>query len=82
MSGFRADHKTARVRPSPNYGERKDGKSVNTIILHYTGMVSGEAAEDAAEQVAEVLVQAPDDDAVPPGAGGAQSETEPGEESP
>jgi O-antigen/teichoic acid export membrane protein len=43
---------------------------------------SGEAAEDAAEQVAEVLVQAPDDDAVPPGAGGAQSETEPGEESP
>ena len=46
MSKFKADHKTARVRPSPNFGERKDGKSVNTIILHYTGMVSGEAAED------------------------------------
>ena len=46
MSGFRPDHKMARVRPSPNFGERKDGKSVNTIILHYTGMVSGEAAED------------------------------------
>ena len=43
---------------------------------------SGEAAEDAADQVAEVLVQAPDDDAVPPGAGGAQSESEPDEESP
>lgn len=46
MSEFRPDHKTARVRPSPNFGERKDGKTINTIILHYTGMVSGEAAED------------------------------------
>lgn len=46
MSGFRADHRTARVRPSPNFGERKDGKAVNTIILHYTGMISGEAAEE------------------------------------
>ena len=46
MSEFKADHKTARVRPSPNFGERKDGKSVNTIILHYTGMITGEAAED------------------------------------
>ncbi len=46
MSEFRPDHKTARVRPSPNFGERKNGKTVNTIILHYTGMVSGQAAED------------------------------------
>lgn len=46
MSHFRPDHKTARVRPSPNFGERKDGKTINTIILHYTGMVTGQAAED------------------------------------
>ena len=46
MSTFRADHKSAHVRPSPNFGERKDGKSINTIILHYTGMVTGQAAED------------------------------------
>ncbi|MGL4488443.1 MAG: peptidoglycan recognition protein family protein [Rhizobiaceae bacterium] len=42
----RADHRTATVRPSPNFGERKDGKSISAIILHYTGMVSGIAAED------------------------------------
>lgn len=46
MSAFRQDHKAARVRPSPNFGERKDGKQINTIILHYTGMITGEAAED------------------------------------
>ena len=46
MSLTRADHRTATVRPTPNFGERKDGKQVNAIVLHYTGMVSGKAAED------------------------------------
>jgi N-acetylmuramoyl-L-alanine amidase len=46
MSLTRADHKTATVRPSPNFGARNDGKTVRAIILHYTGMVSGRAAED------------------------------------
>jgi N-acetylmuramoyl-L-alanine amidase len=34
------------VRASPNFGERKDGKRINAIILHYTGMKTGIAAED------------------------------------
>ncbi len=46
MSLTRPDHRTARVRPSPNFGERKDGKAIDAIILHYTGMISGVAAED------------------------------------
>ena len=29
--------------PSPNFGERR-GRAVDALILHYTGMVSGEAA--------------------------------------
>jgi N-acetylmuramoyl-L-alanine amidase len=28
----------AKVHPSPNHGERKDGKSVTALVLHYTGM--------------------------------------------
>lgn len=43
---FSADYKSARVRPSPNYGERRDGIDPDTIILHYTGMASAKAAED------------------------------------
>lgn len=46
MSLMRPDHRTARVRATPNFGDRKDGKTVRAIILHYTGMVSGKAAED------------------------------------
>ena len=46
MSLTRADHRGAQVRPSPNFGERKEGKKVTTIILHYTGMISGKGAED------------------------------------
>ena len=46
MSLVRADHRSAEVRASPNFGARKDGKAVTTLILHYTGMVSGKAAED------------------------------------
>jgi N-acetylmuramoyl-L-alanine amidase len=43
---FKADHRGAKVRPSPNFGARKDGKKVSFIILHYTGMKSGQGAED------------------------------------
>ena len=46
MSLERPDHRSAAVRASPNFGARKDGKPVNTLILHYTGMVSGKGAED------------------------------------
>jgi N-acetylmuramoyl-L-alanine amidase len=40
------DQAGAKVRPSPNFGERKDGKRPDAIILHYTGMASGALAED------------------------------------
>lgn len=43
---FTADYQKARVRPSPNFGERRDCTNPDTIILHYTGMASAEAAED------------------------------------
>ena len=46
MSLTKADHRSALVRPSPNFGERKDGKKVTAIILHYTGMPDGKGAED------------------------------------
>jgi N-acetylmuramoyl-L-alanine amidase len=36
-----------RVVPSPNYGERRGFGRPNCLILHYTGMVSGEAALSA-----------------------------------
>jgi N-acetylmuramoyl-L-alanine amidase len=45
MSGFRADHAGVEVRVSPNFGPRRDGKRADAIILHYTGMRTGEAAE-------------------------------------
>ncbi len=34
----------AEVVPSPNYGERKDGRSPDMILLHYTGMQDADAA--------------------------------------
>lgn len=43
---FDADYRPARVRPSPNHGERRGGISPDTIILHYTGMASAKGAED------------------------------------
>ncbi|MFZ1679470.1 MAG: N-acetylmuramoyl-L-alanine amidase, partial [Rhizobiaceae bacterium] len=46
MNGFVPDHAGAAVRPSPNSGERRDGKIPGLVILHYTGMASGAAAED------------------------------------
>lgn len=46
MSGFVADFVGATVRPSPNFGERRGGAKADALILHYTGMASGAAAED------------------------------------
>ena len=34
----------AEVDPSPNHGERKDGRRVDMIVLHYTGMRHADAA--------------------------------------
>jgi N-acetylmuramoyl-L-alanine amidase len=34
----------ADVRPSPNHGERKGGKTPDMIVLHYTGMPDNDAA--------------------------------------
>ena len=34
----------AEVVPSPNHGERKDGRHPDMIVLHYTGMADAEAA--------------------------------------
>ena len=34
----------AEVAPSPNFDERKDGRPPDMILLHYTGMQTGEAA--------------------------------------
>lgn len=46
MSAPESDHPGAKVRPTPNFGERRDGKRPSMIILHYTGMEDGRAAED------------------------------------
>jgi N-acetylmuramoyl-L-alanine amidase len=34
----------AEVDPSPNHGDRKDSRRVDTIVLHYTGMRHADAA--------------------------------------
>lgn len=45
MSGFAPDHAGAEVRVSPNFGPRRDGHRPDCIVMHYTGMETGEAAE-------------------------------------
>lgn len=45
MSAFEPDHIRADVHASPNFGPRKDGKRPSVLILHYTGMETGAAAE-------------------------------------
>ncbi len=45
MSRLEPDHAGATVRPSPNFGERRDGLRPDIILLHYTGMASGADAE-------------------------------------
>lgn len=51
MSHFEADSlltpdspRVDDVAPSPNFGDRR-GKAIDAVILHYTGMQSGEAAQ-------------------------------------
>jgi len=45
MSAFPPDSFiVADVVPSPNHDERKDGRRPDMILLHYTGMTTGEAA--------------------------------------
>jgi N-acetylmuramoyl-L-alanine amidase len=46
MSAFLPDYPAAEVRPSPNHGERKDGRQPDIILLHYTGMTTADAALD------------------------------------
>ena len=45
MSGFSADHPGAEIRVSPNFGTRVGVAAPDMIILHYTGMGTGEGAE-------------------------------------
>lgn len=45
MSGFEPDFAGAEIRVSPNFGPRREGASPDCIVLHYTGMESGPAAE-------------------------------------
>lgn len=45
MSGFSPDHSGAEVRVSPNFGPRREGVRPDCLILHYTGMETGGAAE-------------------------------------
>ena len=46
MTGFACDYPDARTVPSPNHGERADGRAPDMIILHYTGMETAAAALD------------------------------------
>jgi N-acetylmuramoyl-L-alanine amidase len=43
---FLPDHASASVRVSPNFGERCCDTPVEFLILHYTGMETGQGAED------------------------------------
>jgi N-acetylmuramoyl-L-alanine amidase len=45
MSGFSPDHAGAEVRVSPNFGPRLGVARPDMIVLHYTGMRTGEGAE-------------------------------------
>lgn len=45
MTGFVPDQPGADVRASPNFGPRREGKAPSIILLHYTGMQTGEGAE-------------------------------------
>ncbi|ESX89837.1 N-acetylmuramoyl-L-alanine amidase [Mesorhizobium sp. M0659] len=45
MSGFPPDEPSAEVRVSPNFGPRRETLRPDMIVLHYTGMATGAAAE-------------------------------------
>lgn len=46
MRSFAPDFAGAIVRPSPNFGERRGVSAPDIVVLHYTGMASGQGAED------------------------------------
>lgn len=46
MTAFEPDHHGAIIHPSPNVGARRAGAVVDVLVLHYTGMETGEAALD------------------------------------
>lgn len=46
MSGFSPDFPGAEVRVSPNFGPRREGMRPDCLILHYTGMETGTAAQN------------------------------------
>lgn len=41
----KADYMHAVLRPSPNFGERRNGLTPSMLIMHYTGMEDADAAE-------------------------------------
>jgi N-acetylmuramoyl-L-alanine amidase len=46
VTEFAADFTGADIRFSPNFGERRDGKKADIVLLHYTGMETATAALD------------------------------------
>ena len=61
MNDFTPDYPKALFHPSPNHGERRDGRAPDCILLHYTGMPTGEGAlarlcDPAAEVSSHYLV--------------------------
>lgn len=44
-TGLKADYAGAKVKPSPNFNERRNGRRPDIILIHYTGMETGRAAE-------------------------------------
>ncbi len=55
MSAFTPDHPKAEAHPSPNHGERRNGRTPDSILLHYTGMPTAQGAlERLCDPAAEV----------------------------
>lgn len=46
MNAFATEHDGAMVRPSPNFGPRRGVDRPDAVLLHYTGMATGQSAED------------------------------------
>ncbi len=44
MTELTADFAGAELCPSPNFGERAEGRAIDMLVLHYTGMESAEGA--------------------------------------
>lgn len=46
LEDFAPDYRAAEVRPSPNHGERAEGRKPDMLLLHYTGMGTAASALD------------------------------------